>query len=74
MQSRVWKNHHCPSCNRMLYSRAHACCGWCGAALPEDCRMEGDRIDEMKEEIRAIQSGRLKAREEEEKLAASQGQ
>ena len=36
--------------------------------------MEEDLIDEMKDEIRAIQSRRMKARAEEEKLAATQGQ
>jgi hypothetical protein len=61
----MWKGNHCPACHRLLYSRSRTRCGWCLAALPQECRMDDEAVEFMKEEIRAIEKRRAatKARE-----------
>ena len=56
----------CPHCHRLLYSRQHPRCGYCGALLPEGVRLAGYEIDEMKAEIREIDARRAVAKEKEE--------
>src|SRR2546426_2017778 len=31
------QEHHCPSCDSIVYTRRHRLCGACGEVLPEDC-------------------------------------
>lgn len=58
---------NCPHCHRLLYSRQHPRCGYCGEPLPEGVRLEDHEIAEIKEEIREIDARRAKAKEKEEK-------
>ena len=46
---------NCPHCQRLLYSRQHPRCGYCGGLLPESVRLTDHEIDEMKAEIREIE-------------------
>ena len=57
---------NCPHCHRLLYSRQHPRCGYCGALLPEGVRLSRYQIDEMKAEIREIDARRAVAKEKEE--------
>ena len=57
---------NCPHCHRLLYSRQHPRCGYCGGALPEGIRLEDDEIAGIKEEIREIDARRATAKEKEE--------
>lgn len=61
---------NCPHCQRLLYSRQHRRCGYCGGLLPEDVRLADHEIDEMKTEISEIDARRAVAKEEEEKERA----
>ncbi len=60
---------NCPHCQRLLYSRQHRTCGFCGGELPDECRLEDWQIAEMKAEQAAIAHRReiAKAKDEEEK-------
>jgi hypothetical protein len=57
---------NCPHCQRLLYSRQHARCGYCGGELPESVRLSDHQIDEMKAEISEIDARRAVAKEKEE--------
>jgi hypothetical protein len=57
---------NCPHCDRLLYSRQHPRCGYCGGLLPEEMRLEPHEIDEIKAEIREIDARRAKSKEKEE--------
>jgi len=35
---------HCPSCDKVLYSRRLARCGFCGAEIPEELRFTAEEI------------------------------
>lgn len=69
---------NCPSCNRLLYSRRHKTCGFCGAELPAEALFSQEEIaaiDAEKEEL-AKRRTKAKQKEEEEKekqAAASAG-
>jgi ferredoxin len=58
---------NCPSCHRLLYSRQHKKCGFCGAVLPSEVRFSDDEIATIKAEQAAIAMRRAKAKEQEEK-------
>ncbi|MEK7952439.1 hypothetical protein [Luteolibacter soli] len=58
---------NCPHCQRLLYSRQHARCGYCGGLLPEDVRLADHEVAEMKAEIREIDERRAIAKEKEER-------
>jgi hypothetical protein len=60
---------NCPSCNRLLYSRQHKTCGFCGAVLPPEFLLSDDEIAAIKIEQGAIavRRAKAKAKEEEEK-------
>ena len=57
---------NCPRCHRVLYSRQHPRCGYCGAPLPPELRLADHEVDEMKAEIREIDARRAKMKEQEE--------
>jgi hypothetical protein len=57
---------NCPHCHRLLYSRQHPRCGFCGKPLPEALRLAPHEIDEIKAEIREIDARRAKAKEKDE--------
>jgi DNA repair exonuclease SbcCD ATPase subunit len=57
---------NCPFCHQILYSRQHAKCGFCGKELPPEYRLEPHQIEELKAEMREIDSRRAIAREQEE--------
>ena len=63
---------NCPYCNRLLYSRQHKNCGFCGKELPERYLLSEDEIEEMREEIKAINARRAIAKEKEEQELAEQ--
>jgi hypothetical protein len=58
---------NCPHCHRVLYSRQHPRCGFCGEPLPDEFRLADHEIDDIKAEIREIDARRAKAKEAEEK-------
>jgi hypothetical protein len=66
---------NCPSCNRLLYSRQHKTCGFCGAALPPEVLFSEDEIATIKaeQEAIAIRRAKAKAKEEEERKKHAAG-
>ena len=68
---------NCPNCHRLLYSRQHKTCGFCGAELPPEVLFSEDEVAAIKaeQEIIAQRRAKAKAKEEEEKKkqAASDG-
>ena len=58
---------NCPHCQRLLYSRQHARCGYCGGQLPEGVRLAGHEVDEMKAEISEIDTRRAVAKAKEDR-------
>jgi hypothetical protein len=61
---------NCPHCQRVLYSRSRATCGYCGGALPEECRLSGGEIAALKAEQLAIERRRARMKEEDEEEEA----
>lgn len=59
---------NCPACQRPVYSRQHQTCGYCGAELPPSMWLKEHEVDEMKEEMKAIDKRRAADREKEAKL------
>jgi len=57
---------NCPNCNRLLYSRQHKACGFCGTQLPPEVLLSEDEVVAIKAEQEAITVRRAKAKEEEE--------
>lgn len=57
---------NCPRCQRLLYSRQHAKCGFCGAELPAEMRLSAEEISALKAEQAAIDAGHAAAKEEAE--------
>ena len=57
---------NCPSCRRVLYSRQHATCGFCGAELPAELRLSATEISGLKAELAEIDLRHAAAREEAE--------
>lgn len=60
---------NCPECERLLYSRRHKTCGFCGAELPEECLFTAEEAAAIAAEQKAINDRRAadKAKEEKEK-------
>lgn len=44
-------SHHCPDCQRVLYSRRLTHCGYCGAAIPESMRFTSEEVAARDREI-----------------------
>lgn len=63
---------NCPECDRLIYSRIHPKCGYCGAVLPPECRLSDDEIGAIKEEIAEIRKQRAIAKEIEEERKAEE--
>lgn len=57
---------NCPFCKRLLYSRQHKECGYCGEELPEEFRLTEDEIEAMRAEKQAIEQRRMIAKEKED--------
>ncbi len=57
----------CPHCHRLLYSRSHRKCGFCGGELPPEVLFTEAEIAAIKQEQRNIEMRRAisKAQEEE---------
>src|SRR5689334_20375889 len=60
---------NCPNCDRLLYSRQHKTCGFCGAELSSEVRLSDEEIAAMKAEQEAIAVRRAIAKAEEEAAA-----
>jgi hypothetical protein len=60
---------NCPHCQRLLYSRQHRTCGFCGKELPKELLLTDEEILALKTEQDQITTRRAaaKAREEAEK-------
>jgi hypothetical protein len=60
---------NCPSCNRLLYSRTHKTCGFCGVELPPEVLFSDDEIAAIKAEQAALTVRRAKdkAKDEEDR-------
>jgi hypothetical protein len=57
---------NCPHCNRLLYSRQHKSCGFCGAQLPPEMLLSDEEIAALKAEQNAIAERRALAKEKED--------
>jgi len=55
-----------PYCKRILYSRQHEKCGYCGKVLPEGFRLTEDEIQSIKSENKEIEERRSITKEREE--------
>lgn len=62
----------CPHCDRLIYSRQHKQCGFCGHELPEELLLSDQEVAKLKTEQAAIAARRelAKAKEEEEREQA----
>lgn len=60
---------NCPHCQRLINSRQHRHCGFCGKELPEECLLSDAEIAALKTEQDQIAARRAvaKAKEEEER-------
>lgn len=52
--------YRCPKCNRLLYSRRHQACGFCGAVLPAELLFSEEEIKGVNAELAKIEEERLK--------------
>lgn len=57
---------NCPHCHRLLYSRQHKTCGFCGAQLPPEFLLSDEELAALKAEQEAIAERRAIAKEKEE--------
>jgi predicted nucleic acid-binding Zn ribbon protein len=57
---------HCPSCERVLYSRRLTHCGFCGEGIPEALRFTPEEILELDREIAVLEKARQEKRDREE--------
>ncbi len=58
-------SYHCPKCNRLVYSRRHKRCGFCGAELPAEFLFTQAELDVMaKAEAEAEQRRQLQKAQE----------
>lgn len=60
---------NCPHCQRLLYSRRHKACGFCGKTLPSEFLFTAAEAAKVKKAQEAIEQRRVlaKAKEEEER-------
>ena len=56
----------CPYCERIIYSRQHRKCGYCGKELPSELLLSEAEIAQLKAEEAAIAERRAKAKAKEE--------
>jgi hypothetical protein len=59
---------NCPHCQRLLYSRRHQTCGFCGGELPAECLLSEYEVAEIKEEQQEIAARRARDKEKEEEV------
>ena len=62
-------SHHCPECERVLYSRRLIHCGYCGATIPDSLRFTAEEIaerDKKMDEIKRRKKERVRVAQEEE--------
>jgi fructose-1,6-bisphosphatase/sedoheptulose 1,7-bisphosphatase-like protein len=57
---------NCPNCHRLLYSRQHQNCGFCGAELPPGVVFSAAEIAAVQAEQQAIAVRRAQVRAKEE--------
>lgn len=57
---------NCPACNRLLYSRRHRHCGFCGAELPPEALLTEEEVAAIEAEKKEIEARRAKAKAKEE--------
>jgi hypothetical protein len=57
---------HCPSCERVLYSRRLTHCGFCGEGIPEALQFTPEEILELDREIAVLEKARQEKRDREE--------
>lgn len=62
----------CPYCGRVIYSRQHPLCGYCGRELPLQYLLTRRELANLKTEMEAIDARRAAAKEQEEKEAEEQ--
>jgi hypothetical protein len=56
----------CPFCHRLLYSRSHRACGFCGRDLPPECLFSAEEITAIDAEQAEIAARRVAMKEAEE--------
>ena len=65
---------NCPNCKRLIYSRQHATCGYCGVALPESFVFSPEEVAALKAETREIDRGLAEMRAEDSRQQEEQRQ
>ncbi len=50
--------HHCPNCQRALYTRRLPKCGFCGALIPEELRFTGAETDALEKKTAELEASR----------------
>lgn len=65
---------NCPHCQRLLYSRQHSKCGFCGGELPAEVRLDEFEIDELKAEQADIAARREIRKKQDEEEARKNSQ
>lgn len=58
---------NCPHCNRVIYSRQHKNCGYCGEELPPELLLSPSETKELKQEMIEIEQRRVEMKEKEAK-------
>ena len=61
---------NCPNCKRLIYSRQHRSCGYCGIDLPTELLLNEEEIAKLKSEQQRIEEDRLAAIAEEKQREA----
>ncbi len=62
-------SHFCPTCQRILYNRRLAKCGFCSAPIPESMRFTAAEVAALEQRAAELEKSffeRAKAREEED--------
>ncbi len=57
---------NCPHCDRILYSRQHKTCGFCGVELPAEYLLSQTEMAQLKTEQQALAERRVIAKEKDE--------
>ena len=60
--------HHCPSCQRKLYSRRLKHCGFCDAEIPESLRFTSEEIAALDQKMAELEA----RRKQRERVAAEE--
>lgn len=55
------KEHKCPQCGSIIYSRRNVLCGVCGERLPEELLFQGKEREMVEKNLKAARKGSMEA-------------